>query len=1054
MISPQAKKDYNYVRFFAILRDPDTPYLFACVMFKHVELMRKAAFRIMSKTYGAKKKDSGEPIYDAYPLKKLAQTLCFEDIDEARAACEHYNITIKEMKVRSSSSPGQSGLAEIVFWRHSDFKEPKDPDKGTMIPCRPKKMMKYIESKLKGATRLGVCRGEVSGEGASLSSPPLRRSPAVPSASSRPMPSSSQPSMPQSTATDQDAQTDELFKRQQELFRQQQAEAEKAKAKEAKEKRQRQKEEHERQEALKKEQEQAAAARKVAEEARREKESEEKRKEQEAARRAAEEEARRQNELEEQRRREAEEAARKLAEEQARKQRDLEEKRKREEEEKRQAQIRAEQERKRREEEERLRKEEERKRLEALRRQEEERRCREAEALKKAQEIQQRVDNARKILILRRWREKLPWKLRAQKHTAYSLGRIDPTFSKSTLFNENPVERGLHEILSPAESSADYAVIDTRRVLNRILAKSIDKLDVSSMMLDALCDDIEFLQHVKSGGLGSTGGETRNTTTILLKVAVLLPEPEGLEEQSMYELIHTWLHRRLGYGTVHMLQRQSVDGSHTYNARILLSKLDTWSGQMDCDAALVAIPPSFCNGDWDNTRKIEAIASAFACLDEDTPRTMYVFGEESSPEYFQDANEFLASCLPEVCEFPVVFPSAVAEKALDGCLHSALKTLVGKFVKEAFPPLVEQVSVMKLAASCIRDTLWRNAGICSLEVSRACLTALAKALDETRLSVEAWSGWPAEDFAGEGGLVRNYFGKNLHLPSVWTSSVFLDAAKTKITDLCQVFQVSVPQAVYKLVRSAPANIQDECEEMLHARQYRKCIQHALQWGGLPDEIFYLPKGTADSIAKEAIESVLGTNGKNVRYPPLVTGDDSYEDENVENEDPNNEDNPPRTPEKAGQNARTDRDNSCFHKPQDIFAESRTVSPVAPPMMTTPTPGMVSPPATGTGVYESPPAGVMSNKRSWAGMAAADDEDENDDGRGGAFSPASATKRFRKATSQPVQPRSRNLTESSAFTKKLQALLNGESTVDMDVGGTTLARLLRDAPPINEVDLER
>lgn len=37
----KAKKEYNYVRFFQILKSPTTPYLFGCIMFKYVELMRK-----------------------------------------------------------------------------------------------------------------------------------------------------------------------------------------------------------------------------------------------------------------------------------------------------------------------------------------------------------------------------------------------------------------------------------------------------------------------------------------------------------------------------------------------------------------------------------------------------------------------------------------------------------------------------------------------------------------------------------------------------------------------------------------------------------------------------------------------------------------------------------------------------------------------------------------------------------------------------------------------------------------------------------------------------
>jgi hypothetical protein len=136
-------------------------------MFKYVELMRKSAFRIMSKTYGGKSKDANETIHDAYPLKSLARLLCFETLDEAREACRHYNITVKPTKIRSSSG---ISVEEIIFWRQSSFTEPKDEDKGTLILLPPQKMLRTIEGKLQGATRLAVCRGQVSGPGAFLTS--------------------------------------------------------------------------------------------------------------------------------------------------------------------------------------------------------------------------------------------------------------------------------------------------------------------------------------------------------------------------------------------------------------------------------------------------------------------------------------------------------------------------------------------------------------------------------------------------------------------------------------------------------------------------------------------------------------------------------------------------------------------------------------------------------------------------------------------------------------------------------------------------------------------
>ena len=143
-------------------------------MFKHVEEMRRMAFRVMYNTYGYKKKDS-PAIQDQYPLASLVRLLCFEDIDEARSACKHYNITTKDVELASNSSPTGKKRLELIFWKASRFTIPKDEAKGVVIPLRPRKMLRTIESKLNGVTRLAVCRGEVSGEGSVLVQVPQKR---------------------------------------------------------------------------------------------------------------------------------------------------------------------------------------------------------------------------------------------------------------------------------------------------------------------------------------------------------------------------------------------------------------------------------------------------------------------------------------------------------------------------------------------------------------------------------------------------------------------------------------------------------------------------------------------------------------------------------------------------------------------------------------------------------------------------------------------------------------------------------------------------------------
>ena len=1032
-------------------------------MFKHVEMMRKLAFRICSKTYGARKKDTGEPIYDAYPLKKLAHILCFEDLDEARQACKHYNITVKGMKVKSSTS-GQVGMAEIVFWRHSEFKEARDPEKGTILPLRPWKMLRCIESKLNGATRLGVCRGEVSGEGASLSKvPTVRVAPvvaAIPTSQvAPPLQSAPQPAMAQQRAPSEA----ELQQRQQELEK---AEAKKKEAEKLRlkleEKRlleEREKKKREKLEEMKRQKEATRLAEEQAraDEKQRQQELKEQREreEQERAEKAAIEAARLQ---EEERQRKIEAARQKMEAERKEKQR-LEDLRREEEERKQQA-IRAEQERRRKEEEARIRKEEEMRRLEVLRLQEEERKRQEAIALKKAQELEDRVNKAKKLLLLRRWQQQLPWKFKADAATKQSIKNIDPTFSGPSPFKANFLDREIAVLRSPAKPKKRPTMVDTRKILNGILAKDVVPLDVASMMLDLIGEDEELMQHMRSRGFSGNKFDATKST-LLLKVAVVLPEPGGLEEESMYESIHTWLNKRLEYGKIDTIQRVDPSVEHTSEARVLFVKADSWNDHLSCDAAMFIIPPSFCGGDWSNSRKVESISSAFGCIAPETPSVAYILAEHFDAGFYEEANLFLTACLPNAAEaFPVVFPSAVSESALEGSLKASLKSLIKEFTRE-FPPVVEQVSVIKLASRCISDTLWKGSTFDALECARETLVALQKELNDVGQTIEdSWLDWPAEEFSGADGLVRGYFGENFHLPTSWTSRVFRETAKSKIVDLHQLLERSVPHAVNQLICDAPLEVQEECEGMLEQRHYRKCLHHALQCCSAGGDIFYLPQGTTETIATATTKSILGNAGS----APLELSqtDGYYDDEDVEDEANISAS---RTATAPPDSQAVD-DASVFQRAQDIFAPSRTISPVPPTMMTPIGVGMSTPgptldtPAPGT---VSPPPGISSankaNKRRWTGMATGgmdfhsplDFHQQHQDSNFEYYSSTgSATKRPRE-TAYYSREKSRDEKESSAFTKKLQALLKGDATVDMDVGDTRLSRLVRNTPLLDAND---
>jgi len=143
------------------------------------------AFRIMSKTYGAQKRDTGEGLNDSCRLDDLVKLLFFEDLEEATNACKHYNIKVD--KVSLSPSPAVRATAmtwtadpnnkevDMILWKTTEFKESLCPKRSDRLPLAPLKMKRTIESKVNSVTRLGVCRGQISGLGDTLAERELKR---------------------------------------------------------------------------------------------------------------------------------------------------------------------------------------------------------------------------------------------------------------------------------------------------------------------------------------------------------------------------------------------------------------------------------------------------------------------------------------------------------------------------------------------------------------------------------------------------------------------------------------------------------------------------------------------------------------------------------------------------------------------------------------------------------------------------------------------------------------------------------------------------------------
>lgn len=542
----------------------------------------------MYTTYGYKKKDT-PAIQDQYPLFTLVRLLCFEDIDEARSACKHYNITTKEVDLASNSSPTGKKRLELIFWKASRFTIPKDEVKGVVIPLRPRKMLRTIESKLNGVTRLAVCRGEVSGEGSVLIQVPSNRA-----------------SMALARPLSAEEQTLDLEKRRAAVVQREEERRKEAEWTKKAEEELRQKTELKRK--LEEKKQIAERARGAADEERARVAKEKQLEIENARRRAEAEERRRREEIE---KKEAAEKARQRAEADAQEQRrlkveaDLKRKAHEEEvrrqaedlarEQERQIALRKELEEKERQKQKiekenaRKRQEDERARLRLLQQHvekqyEEERRKADEEARRRA-EREAEVNHAKKLLLWKRIRHNLD-PLVQRKKTEQSLRRIDPTFSmvsSATFVQKSQTDYRLHDIIEHFDDPDELPLGD-------FLEELIQLNTVGSLLTGVLYKAVGALEDMIPATPAICSSSVHTLT-----LACIVPKFEGVQAETAYELLHKWMDSRFSYDV------EQIYTSGFSEIRFIAlngNKLTQWD---QIDFALLVIPPYMNDVDFTNT---------------------------------------------------------------------------------------------------------------------------------------------------------------------------------------------------------------------------------------------------------------------------------------------------------------------------------------------------------------------------------------------------------------------------------------------------------------------
>lgn len=766
-------------------------------MFKYVETMRKTAFKIMSRTYGGRSREN-EPIHDAYALKHLTELLCFEDDDETKLACQHFNITVKSI----------SGV-ETIFWKQSPFKEPKDPEKDTLIRLLPRKMLRTIESKINGVTRLAVCRGETSGEGACIAS----SSNIQESASSlqerterlEARRNAEQAALAQMEIIRKKREEEAVRCRQEEIKH---AEMEKRKQEEderrelEEEKRrlefermqQREKEERERLEnerianelEKRRKEEELAAARKVAEQAEIARQREQARVGK--LRRDAEERARQEKLELEQKRLKAEEERNRLHLEMLQKQ----------EEERQAVEL------------ERLRQERERMRMEAFLQAEAARKKRTADALRMREEANKRILLAKKKILLLRWIRKLPRHILIEDEMHNSLNRISPLAQKQHLMKFDFLDNAKKSF----RVSSQYAVEDLRMSLDRLLKKNVDVSRLLAQSIWTECHD--------KWRFG------REKVTLLFSVAIVIPLSVDMASQSLCDLVRTWINSRLGFRRVASFIEKDLE----IRVKIVDSHDANANGQ--CDLCCFVIPPPWSDSELvgEKAKEIDAMASSVA---DDIPRVVFALHDrfeklrESTNQ--RSIVEKLAGDFDELLFFE---NHDIEEETIDKCLSSVCE-LVAKSIIVDEPTIVACTTFERLAVDTICQLLRRNSiqqkqhdlvNIVS-EVVHVLFDEISVALSDME---DGGIGWPSPDFAEPlSHNVENYFPSSSGLPLSWTSTLHRRNIEPALQNFTRLLNGKLSDVVWNLIGNAPFAVQSQCQRLLDIRNYRSCLQQAFMW---------------------------------------------------------------------------------------------------------------------------------------------------------------------------------------------------------------------------------
>lgn len=795
-------------------------------MFKHVASMRKNAIFLMHRTYGGKHKD-GSNIYDTYPLRHLTTLLCFEDDDEARTACRHYNITIKTE---------ENGI-DMIYWKTTSFREAKDPEKGTIISLRPRKMIKTIEGKLKGATRLAVCRGELSGTESYLSPTAIQ----VVLARNNPQANSSTVETPNRNEylrhlkEVERKQQDEHFEaRQQEIIErkkrdelQRLADLEMRRKHEDEMKRRVQREEQQQRQAQLQLEREELEKKRQEQKLRLERE-EQQRVEKELLMRH---EAERQKKIELER----QEVLRLQREIQIKE--DIERNRRVEEEREQQRVIELERIRKERAVE-LARQQEKQRMMDLLAAQELERKRREAERLQLLKEKREKLDATHKIAhwiwcILKRQQKTTACRINDSLSALKSHGRSRSMIMPVSVPKQMPLRAYDNYIDNLGASLA--AILPSEGCLNSLLASKI-------------CAKFDAKKY------------RERETTILLTIAFIFPIGGSVHEQQICRMIQTWLQSRFTFNQV------CVYCGNSHNVRIVIvDNINLTSTLSTCDAAIFIVPPPLA----DNAKnRLVDLRSLSSFVDDDVPRLSIAFFDRCKSANIRENSSVLSDVLSGQFETsPIIENIGTSVQSLEESVLDFVGKIGNVLVIDDIQN-IDRMSVIRIVFRCVSSTLWMEKIEKREDIGRQAAVVTRNVLKEILAAgslIEPYaSSWPSKEFTttiASVPLVADYFSYGSHLPMNWASTEQSTLIGNKFMEYSNLLEGPFSTAIHQLIIDAPHRVREKCQNLMDQQFLKRCLQAALQWrmskdeGSLDCTYVYLPAGMTDDVIHRTISSL-------------------------------------------------------------------------------------------------------------------------------------------------------------------------------------------------------